>query len=93
MLYLNYFPKILDKVEKFIVQMPEANIARKVRNNIQSIEMFHCSLDNIYPMGKFKNLTDLNIGDNLEIKSLKGIEGCQKLKYLNCHGCDLLHID
>jgi Leucine-rich repeat (LRR) protein len=44
-------------------------------------------------VGTFIQLSDLNIGDNPHIRSLKGIEQCLNLKYLNCNGCDLESIE
>jgi adenylate cyclase class IV len=73
MLLLNYMPQSLEKVEAHLNKIEEKNRVWKVRNSVHSVEVFHCSLDNIKPVGLFMKLTDLNIGDNPELKSLEGI--------------------
>lgn len=82
-------PKCLDKLENHLKQVSEENRIWKIRNTVQAIEAFQCQLDNIKVVGTFFLLSDLNIGENNLIKSLKGIESCVNLKYLNCNNCDL----
>jgi Leucine-rich repeat (LRR) protein len=92
LLYLNYIPQSLEKLESCMKEIPEKNKLWKVKNTVQSIEAFQCDLSNIYVVGKFAKLSDLNIGNNNRITSLEGIENCTKLKYLNCSNCNLLNI-
>jgi Leucine-rich repeat (LRR) protein len=89
LLYLNFMPKGLQKLETYLMKMKEKNKIWKVRNTVQTIEAYQCKLDNIKVVSLFSKLQDLNIGGNPNLTSLAGVDHCTNLRYLNCSECDI----
>ena len=88
-LNFNYIPQSFNILENYLNQITEKNKLWKIRNTVLVVQAFSCNLSNINIISLFVQLTDLNIGQNPSIKSLKGIENCFNLRYLDCKNCDL----
>ena len=93
MIYLNYMPQSLERLNNYLKEIKEKNKIWKITHTIQSIEAYHCQLDHIQTISRFSCLQDLDIGSNPGVKTLKGIEKCLNLRNLNCNNCDLEDID
>jgi hypothetical protein len=70
LLYLNFMPQSLEKLECHLNTIVEKNKLWKIRNTIQTIEAFQCNLSNIRVTGMFFKLLDLNIGNNYTLQTL-----------------------
>lgn len=66
-------PESLDRLEKYMGNIPEKNKIWKIRNCVEGIEAFQSHLSKIEVVGTFIKLSDLNIGGNPLLTSLKGI--------------------
>jgi hypothetical protein len=73
----------------YLDKIAEKNQKKRIKGTVQIIEAFQCGIQNIEVVGFFVSLSDLNVANNPELKSLKGIESCRVLKYLNCSDCDI----
>jgi hypothetical protein len=93
LLYLNYMPQGLDKLENYINKIGEKNKIFKIRNIVQTVEAFQCDISSVRVVGMFVKLLDLNLGDNPRLQSLKGVENCLNLRHLNCSNCDIENIE
>lgn len=60
---------------------------------VQIIRARACGLQDIYVVKHFPNLIELNISNNHELRTLRGLEECIQIRSLDCKGCDLTNID
>ena len=93
LMYFNYMPQSLDILERQVKKIKQKNKIWKIKNNVQAIEAFQCQLTSIRVVNMLSKLQDLNVGENPQLKSLRGVQGCISLKYLNCANCDIDNID
>jgi hypothetical protein len=70
---LNTIPKSFEKLDRSLKAIKDAQKIEKITRGIHHIKAFDCGLTNIEVTTQFANLIDLNINNNRQIKSLKGL--------------------
>lgn len=60
---------------------------------VENIKAYRCNIESLDIITKFPNLLEINISDNPEIKSLRGIEDCRYLRNLEARNCDIRNLD
>lgn len=72
---MNNTPKAFEIVESVLSESdPHKRV--KVCSSIKGIEADNCSLQSIEVVIRFANIYELNVSNNVDITSLKGIEDC-----------------
>ena len=73
-LNLNNIPTALQRIKETLSSIDDPSKIERITRGVHNLKAMKCSLLNIDIISRFTHLTDLNISDNRELKSLKGIE-------------------
>jgi Leucine-rich repeat (LRR) protein len=83
----------LERVDKALSTVDDPPKYERMVRGVQTIRARGCEIKSIEVVRSFFNLLELNISNNKELQSLRGLEKCLQLRNLDCKGGDLQNID